>query len=55
MSNVTANRSVYARYSSTVNKYTVTWSIDGVETTEQVAYGTVPTHSEPTKDGYTFT
>ncbi len=35
--------------------YTITWSIDGVETTETYKVGATPTHAAPTKEGYRFT
>ena len=39
-----------AQFSETVNTYTITWSINGVETEEEFAYGATPTHAAPTKD-----
>ncbi len=39
----------------TVNEYTVTWDVDGVETTETYAYGaSITAPADPTKVGYTF-
>lgn len=35
--------------------YTITWSIDGVETTEPYKVGDTPTHEDPTKEGFRFT
>lgn len=35
--------------------YPVTWTVNGVGETVDVRYGTVPTHAEPTKLGFTFT
>ncbi len=35
--------------------YTITWSIDGVETTETYKVGDTPTHEDPTKEGFRFT
>ena len=47
-----------AQYDSTVNEYTVTWIVDGKETTAKVPYGTVPsfgsTPSKPAADGYSY-
>lgn len=57
---VTANRSVYAAYTSVVNTYTVTWkNANGtvLETDTDVPYGTTPTYNgaAPTQDGVTST
>ena len=57
---VTANRSVYAAYTSVVNTYTVTWkNANGtvLETDNDVPYGTTPTYNgaTPTQDGATST
>ena len=39
----------------TVNKYTVTWIVDGVETTETYAYGElIVKPTDPSKEGYRF-
>ena len=47
-----------AQYTETVNEYTVTWIVDGKETTAQVPYGTVPgfgsTPSKPAAGGYSY-
>lgn len=53
---VTGNATYTAKYTSTVNKYTVTWkNADGtvLETDANVAYGTLPTYDSatPTKEG----
>lgn len=54
----TGDKTYNAQWST--NTYTITWSIDGTETSDtDVAYGTQLTHVEPTKDGgaqhtYTF-
>ncbi len=34
--------------------YTITWSIDGAETTEIYKVGATPTHADPVKDGFNF-
>jgi len=57
---VSGDATYTAQFSETTRKYDITWVIDGVSTTEQVAYGTKPTHVNPTKDAtaqytYTFT
>ena len=44
-----------AVFTSTLNQYTITWSIDGVTSTEQYYYGATPTHADPEKEGYIFT
>lgn len=55
LKSVTEDRTVYAAYSSTARKYTITWLDEDGSTlkTEQVAYGTVPSYT-PTKDGVVF-
>ena len=59
---VATENAVYtAQFSKTVNKYTITWVVDGQSTTAQVEYGTVPTfNGTPSKAAdaqytYTFT
>ena len=57
---VTADRNVYACYSSTVRTYTVTWkNANGtvLETDSNVPYGTTPTYNgaTPTQDGQSST
>lgn len=45
-----------ATYTATKNKYTITW-LDYDETeidTTEVEYWVVPTHEDPTREGYTF-
>ena len=39
----------YATYTKTVNKYTVTWIIDGNSTEETYEYGKMPAHADPVK------
>ena len=55
IANVTANATYKATYTSTVNKYTITWKNGDtvLETDENVEYGTIPTYdgAEPTKEG----
>ena len=41
---VTADATYYAVFEETARKYVITWVIEGVESTSQVAYGTVPTY-----------
>ena len=58
---VTGDVTYTATYSSIVNKYTITWDVDGKETTETYEYGATPTFTGSTaKDAdeqytYTFT
>ncbi len=52
---VTGDATYTATYSSTVNEYTITWVVDETSDTTQVAYGTVPTYTDPVKQYYTFT
>ena len=49
-----------AVFQQSVNSYTVTWSIDGTNTTEEYEYGQVPSHDDPEKEAdeyyeYAFT
>ena len=56
LSNVTANRTVYAAFTSSVRSYTITYyDSDGttVLKTEPVGYGSIPSYA-PTKDGFDF-
>ena len=56
LSNVTANRTVYAAFTSSVRSYTITYyDSDGttVLKTETLAYGATPNYV-PSKDGYNF-
>lgn len=57
---VTGETYYQAQFTPTLRQYTVTWVIDGVSTSEQLDYGTTPTHADPTKPAtaqytYTFT
>jgi len=57
---VTGNATYTATFTSTVNEYTITWKNDDetIIDTTTVAYGEMPTHADPTKDGdaqYTYT
>ncbi len=45
---VTGNATYTAQYNKTVNKYTVTWIVDGVTTTETYAYGATPSYKGTT-------
>ncbi len=50
----TEDLTYYAVY--TVNKYTITFIVDGATTTKTVEHGVIPTYDgTPSKDGYTFT
>ena len=55
----TADATYTATYTETLNKYTVTWVVDGVTTTDEVEYGTLPTFSGSTDKAadaqYTYT
>lgn len=56
---VTGDAEYYATYTKTVNKYTVTWIIDGDSTEETYEYGKMPAHADPVKaatddTAYTF-
>ena len=57
---VTGNATYTATYTSVVNKYTITWIIDGTETYNEFEYGATPSYSgsTPTKvsdDQYHYT
>ena len=41
---VTADATYYAVFEATARKYTITWMVEGVENTSQVAYGSVPAY-----------
>lgn len=43
-----------AVFQEVTEKFTIEWNIDGVTTTEEVKYGSTPTHENPVKDGYLF-
>ncbi|MBR3416078.1 MAG: InlB B-repeat-containing protein, partial [Clostridia bacterium] len=52
---VTGDAAYTATFSSTVNEYTVTFNVDGVETEQTYAYGsTVTEPAAPTKANYVF-
>lgn len=46
---VTGDAEYCATYTKTVNKYTVTWIIDGDSTEETYEYGKMPAHADPVK------
>ena len=52
---VTGDATYKATYSSTVNKYTITWIVNGKSTTEQVEYGTIPSFKGSTDKAPTNT
>ena len=57
LKNITEDKKVYAIYTATIRSYTITYlDDDGVTVlhTQQVAYGTVPSHTPSGKDGYHF-
>ena len=57
LSGVLTNLTVYARYSKTVNTYTVKWSVNGkIINTETLKYGATPKYryADPEVAGYTF-
>lgn len=62
LTNITSDTTITATYSSTVNKYTITWkNYDGTTLkTDSVAYGSTPSYSgatptKPSDDYYTYT
>ena len=59
ISTVTGDRTYTATYNQTVNKYTITWIVDGVTTTEQYEYGATPSFKGSTAkaadEQYTYT
>ena len=55
---VTGDVTYTATFTDETNVYTVTFVVDGVETTEVYAYGEMPEFADPTKEGnaqYTYT
>ena len=56
---VTANITYTAKYNSTVNKYTITWNVDGKITNETYEYGSTPSYKGSTDKSstaqYTYT
>ena len=60
ISSVTGNKTYTAQFSGTLRNYSITWSIDGISSTETYAYGVTPTPDNPIKESdaqyaYTFT
>jgi len=60
MEPVSGDKTYTAEFVSTLNKYTITWVVDGVQTTELYKYGTTPVYKgvTPTKAAtpqYTYT
>lgn len=55
LKNVTEDRTVYAAFTASPRYYTIRF-FDGdvLHETKQLAYGTMPTIDNPTKDGYSF-
>ena len=53
---VTGEATYKATYTAETRSYTITWKLDAntVIDTTTVAYGTVPTHADPTKEGHAF-
>lgn len=56
---VTGDAEYCATYTKTVNKYTITWVIDGTTETQTYEYGKMPAHADPVKPAtddtvYTF-
>jgi len=56
LENITAAKTVYASFTQTLQNYTIIWAKDAATTIDfsTVAYGGMPTHSDPTNTGYTF-
>lgn len=55
---VTGDAEYTAVYTNAVKSYTITWIVDGVETSEKYEYGATPTHADPVKAAdaqYTYT
>ena len=58
ISTVTGNQTYTAQFTQVLRKYTISWIIDGVRTTQSYNYGATPSHETPTKaadDQYTYT
>ena len=59
ISSVTGNATYTATYNNTVNKYTVTWNVDGAITSEEYEYGATPSFKGSTAKAadsqYTYT
>ena len=45
---VTGNKTYSAQFTETVNKYTITWNIDGNQITEEYEYGATPSYKGAT-------
>ncbi|MBQ3463696.1 MAG: InlB B-repeat-containing protein, partial [Clostridia bacterium] len=43
------NATYTAQFDRVKRKYTITWNIDGAETSEELEYGATPSHANPTK------
>ncbi|MBQ9814930.1 MAG: InlB B-repeat-containing protein, partial [Lachnospiraceae bacterium] len=59
IASVTGDATYTAQFSQTLNSYTITWNVDGTETTETYDYGETPTYKgeTPTKEAdaqYTY-
>ena len=45
---VTGNKTYTAQFTAEINYYTITWDVDGCQTTEEYAYGETPTYKGST-------
>lgn len=54
--NITTQTAVYASFTPTLRSYAITWKKDDTTTidTTTLAYGSIPSHADPTKTGYKF-
>ena len=48
ITSVTGNKTYTASFDKTVNTYTITWDVDGVQITEEYAYGATPSYKGTT-------